>query len=270
MMLAAENVSYHIAGNDLVSEISLTVKPGEVLAIIGPNGAGKSTFLKLLSGELEPSSGNIRMEGKPLQQWSKLDCARKRAVMPQSTYIAFPFTAFEVVLLGRSPHIHGIEDDRDQAIVMAAMQLTNVSELASRQYDTLSGGEKQRVQLARVLCQIWEGEMEQTRYLLLDEPVAGMDPVHQHETLWIAREYSRHQVGVLVILHDMNLAAMYADRIAVFNAGCLYQCERPKQVLTQPIIKEVFGLDVMLQPHPSSDCPVVISSPVQASAHPFL
>ena len=266
-MLTAENISYDIAGIDLVRDVSLTVNPGEVLAVIGPNGAGKSTFLKLLSGEIKPSAGRIKLEEEELQKWSKLDYARKRAVMPQNTFIAFPFTVFEVVLLGRSPHIRGIEDERDQAIALAAMQMTGVKELATRYYDTLSGGEKQRVQFARVLTQIWDDERIQTRYLFLDEPVAGMDPAHQHEALKIARDFSRREVGVLVVLHDINLAAMYADRIAVFHRGVLYQYGNPDRVLTEPLIKEVFGLDVMLQPHPTWGCSVVIPSPVQTNIH---
>lgn len=266
-MLVAENISYAIAGARLIRDISLTVNPGEVLAIIGPNGAGKSTFLKLLSGEIRPSAGAISLEGEALQKWSKLDYARKRAVMPQSTVIAFPFTVFEVVLLGRSPHIRGIEDERDQAIALSAMQMTEVKELAMRYYDTLSGGEKQRVQFARALTQIWSDEHIPTRYLFLDEPVAGMDPAHQHAALKIAREFSRREVGVLVVLHDINLAAMYADRIAVFQGGNLYRYGKPDQVLTEPLIKEVFGLDVMLQRHPTWGCRVVIPSPIQTNIH---
>ena len=266
-MLVAENISYTVAGARLIRDISLTVNPGEVLAIIGPNGAGKSTFLKLLSGEIRPSAGAISLEGEELQKWGKLDYARKRAVMPQSTVIAFPFTVFEVVLLGRSPHIRGIEDERDQAIALAAMQMTEVNGLALRYYDTLSGGEKQRVQFARALTQIWGDEHIPTRYLFLDEPVAGMDPAHQHTALKVAREFSRREVGVLVVLHDINLAAMYADRIAVFQDGNLYQCGKPDQVLTEPLIKEVFGLEVMLQRHPTWGCSVVIPSPVQTNIH---
>ena len=265
--MTAENISYDIAGIDLVKDVSLTVKPGEVLAIIGPNGAGKSTFLKLLSGEIKPSAGSITLEQTDIRNWSKLDYARKRAVMPQSTIIAFPFTVFEVVLLGRSPHIRGVEDERDQAIALDAMQMTEVRELAMRYYDTLSGGEKQRVQFARVLTQIWDDEQIHTRYLFLDEPVAGMDPAHQHEALKIAREFSRREVGVLVVLHDINLAAMYADRIAVFHGGVLYHCGKPDQVLTEPLIKEVFGLDVMLQNHPTWGCSMVIPSPAQENIH---
>ena len=265
--MAAENISYDIAGIGLVKDVSLTLKPGEVLAVIGPNGAGKSTFLKLLSGELKPCAGSITLEQVELRKWSNLDYARKRAVMPQSTVVAFPFTVFEVVLLGRSPHIRGVEDERDQAIALAAMQMTGVRDLALRYYDTLSGGEKQRVQFARVLTQIWDDDRIQARYLFLDEPVAGMDPAHQHEALKIARDFSRREVGVLVVLHDINLAAMYADRIAVFHGGVLYHCGKPDQVLTEPLIKDVFGLEVMLQPHPTWGCSVVIPSPVQTNVH---
>ena len=266
-MLEANNISYAIAGNDLITDISMDIKPGEVLAIIGPNGAGKSTFLKLLSGELKPSAGAITLEGKRLEQWSKPAAARKRAVMPQGAHVVFPFTAFEIVLLGRSPHIQGVESRLDQEIVISAMGLTGTSDLAWRYYDTLSGGEKQRVQLARALTQVWNDESTPTRYLLLDEPVAGMDPAHQHAALKIAREFSRRQVGVLVVLHDINLAAMYADRIAVFHGGHLYQCGKPDRVLTEPLIKEVFGLDVMLQQHPTWGCAVVIASPIEMKIH---
>ena len=260
-MLTAEKISYAIAGTQLIKEISLSVNPGEVLAIIGPNDVGKSTFLKFMSGELQLSACRITLDGIELKQWSKQDYARKRAVIPQSTVIAFPFTVFEVVLLGRSPHIRGIEDERDQAIAMAAMQMTEVKGLALRYYDTLSGGEKQRVQFARVLTQIWDDERIMSHYLFLDEPVAGMDPVYQHEALKISRDFSRRQVGIIVVLHDINLATMYADRIAVFYGGNLYQYGEPGQVLTEPLIKEVFGLDVMLQPHPAWGCSVVIPSP---------
>ena len=154
-----------------------------------------------------------------------------------------------------------VEDERDQTIALAAMQMTEVKELAMRYYDTLSGGEKQRVPVCPVLSQIWDDERILTRYLFLDEPVAGMDPAHQHEALKIAREFSRREVGVLVVLHDINLAAMYADRIAVFYGGVLHQYGKPEQVLTEPLIKEVFGLDVMLQQHPTWGCSVVIPSP---------
>ena len=144
------------------------------------------------------------------------------------------------------------------------MQMTEVKGLALRYYDTLSGGEQQRVQFARVLTQIWDDERIMTPYLFLDEPVAGMDPAHQHEALKIARDFSRRGVGVLVVLHDINLAAMYAARIAVFSGGNLYQYGKLEQVLTEPLIKDVFGLDVMLQQHPTWECSVVIPSPVQS------
>lgn len=261
-MLAADRASYSIAGNDLVRDVSLAVHPGEVLALLGPNGAGKTTFLKLLSGELAPSAGVVMLEGKPLAQWTKPECARVRAVMPQGGHVAFPFTAAEIVLLGRSPHVRGAEDQQDWEIALAAMALTDTDKLAPRYYDTLSGGEKQRVQLARVLSQIWDEEPGQTRYLLLDEPVAGLDPAHQHAALKIARDFSRRQAGVLIILHDINLAAMYADQVAVFHEGELRQCGAPDQVLTGALIKEVFELDAILQRHPTRDCAMVIAAPL--------
>lgn len=258
-MLTAEAISYTTAGARLIKDISLTVKPGEVLAIIGPNGAGKSTFLQLLSGALKPSAGQIMLEGQELARCSRQDYARRRAVMSQRVHIDFPFTAFEVVLLGRSPHLRGAGND--QAIALAAMQRAGVAELTMRIYATLSGGEQQRIQFARALTQIWRAEPARPRYLLLDEPVAGMDPAHQHSTLQIAGQFSRQQVGVVAVLHDLNLAAMYADRIAVFHQGALYRCGAPAAVLTGVLIKEVFRLDTTLQAHPSRNCCVVIPTP---------
>ena len=261
-MLIAQNVSYATAGAQLLKDVSLTVRPGEALAIIGPNGAGKSTFLKLLSGELRPSAGRIMLEGEELSHWSKPDYARRRAVMSQHVSIAFPFTVLEVVLLGRSPHLRGAGYERDQTIALAAMQMAEVDGLAARAYDTLSGGEQQRVQFARALTQVWKDEFAAPRYLFLDEPVAGMDPAHQHSALQIAGEFSRNQVGVVIVLHDLNLAAMYSDTIAVFHEGALHRCGTPEQVLTDGLIKEIFSLDVTLQQHPTRACRVVIPAPV--------
>lgn len=272
-MLQARHVSFDIQGKRLLDSASLTVAPGEVVAIIGPNGAGKSTFLKTLCGELEKTSGEILLEGRELGQWDRLQCARRRAVMPQSSQVAFPFTALDIVMMGRSPHSSAGESDKDREIVAAAMHCTGVEDLVERNFNTLSGGERQRVQMARVLSQIWEPAPDaesSARYLLLDEPIASMDPSHQHETLRLAREFSRREVGVLVILHDVNLAALYADRIAVFDSGEIVRCGEPDQVLNQELMHTVFNMDVVLSRHPTADCPLVVPLPRSGQASYFV
>ena len=262
-MLAAERASYSIAGNDLVRNVSLAVSPGEVLALLGPNGAGKTTFLKLLSGELAPSAGAVVLEGKPLAQWTKPECARIRAVMPQGDHVAFPFTAAEIVLLGRSPHVRGAEGQQDWEIALAAMALTDTDKLgAALLRHALRRGKTTGAVGAGSCRRSGTRNRGRTRYLLLDEPVAGLDPAHQHAALKIAKTFSRRQAGVLIILHDINLAAMYADRVAVFHGGELRQCGAPDQVLTGALMKEVFDLDAVLQRHPTWDCAMVIAAPL--------
>ncbi|MCY4263970.1 MAG: heme ABC transporter ATP-binding protein [Gammaproteobacteria bacterium] len=266
-MFAASGISYSIDSARLLRDVSLTLSPGEVVAIIGPNGAGKSTFLKVLGGEIQPTDGIVSMEGRNLVSWGRQALARRRSIMPQSSKIAFPFSVFEIVMMGRSPHAVSEESEIDYDIVGAAMARTGVNNLALRNYNTLSGGEQKRVQLARALAQIWTGskhtlkDSHSDRYLFLDEPVASMDPSHQHETLRIAREFSQHNVGVLIILHDINLAAMYADRIAVFNQGELVADGEAVAILDEHLMLEVFGIHVLVQRHPTLSCPLIVALP---------
>ena len=258
-----------MAGKSLIRSASLSLSPGELVVVIGPNGAGKTTLMKTLSSELSPSGGSISMDDKPLGQWPRSELARRRAVMPQSSSIVFPFSAFDVAMMGRSPHVVGSESERDAEIVLQAMAITGVTDLATRNYNTLSGGEQQRVQLARALAQVWIDEGSsvveaEARYLLLDEPIASMDPANQLETLRVAKSYSRRGAGVLIILHDINLAAMFADRIAVMARGELRLCGKPRDVLSRETIADVFGIDVLLQEHPELDCPLIVALPGQS------
>lgn len=268
-MLSSNTLSFNIRNKKLLQDASLDVVPGEVTVILGPNGAGKSTFMKLLCGDLLPSSGSVTLEGKSTQSWDRLSIAQRRAMMPQSSSVVFPFSAFEIVMMGRSPHISRTECNLDQRIVEDAMYCAGVRGLAVRNYNTLSGGEQQRVQLARALSQIWTNEDEANndypRYLLLDEPVASMDLAHQHETLRIAKQFAQNNVGVLIILHDINLAAMYADKIAVFKNGMIVRQGAPKEALDQKLISDVFGIEVLLSEHPTIGCPLMVSLPTPIS-----
>jgi iron complex transport system ATP-binding protein len=260
-LIEARSVQVAIGSKVLLEDISLNVSPGEVLAVVGPNGAGKSTLRKALCGDTPLSGGEVLMSGRSLADWSLMERAQARAVMPQDSTLNFPFTVFEVVLMGRTPHLRGAEGARDYEIARAALEAVDARHLEERLYPTLSGGERQRVQLARVLAQIWEKTTED-RYLLLDEPTSNLDLAHQHSTLAVARRFAYEGLGVLVILHDLNVAAQYADRVLMLNQGRLVNYGTPVEVFTREIIYETFALHVMVTKHPSMECPLIIPTPI--------
>lgn len=266
VVLAVHDMSVRAGDKILLSEISLNVLPGEVLAVVGPNGAGKSTLLKALCGELSMHCGQIVMNGRNLADWSLREQACLRSVLPQNSTLVFPFSVLDVVLLGRSPHSGTRNTSHDESIARKALALTDAGVLRERLYTTLSGGERQRVQLARVLAQIWEPATSEARYLLLDEPTSALDLAHQHATLTTARHFAESQnIGVFVILHDLNLAAGYADRIAVLDGGRLKAQGSPCEVLEPGLIHEVFRVPVTVTRHPQKQNQVlIIDCPHQA------
>ena len=256
-MLEAQGLSFSIAGFSLLRDIDLCVEPGKVTAIIGPNGAGKTSLLRLLTGEQRPTAGNIALSGRPLGDWSPTQLARVMAVLPQSSRLDFPFTAREVVMMGRIPHATGLV--RDTAIVDAALAAVDGSYLDKRFYTHMSGGEKQRVQLARVLAQIWEPVADHARVLILDEPTSSFDLAHQQLTIANMRSFAAQGVGVLVVIHDLNMAARCADQLLVLSCGRIAACGSPQQVLTAMTIKQVFNVDVSIGINPLTGTPLVIA-----------
>lgn len=266
VVLAVHDLSVRAGNKYLLSEISLDILPGDVLAVLGPNGAGKSTLLKALCSELSIHCGEIVMNGRRIADWRLSEQACMRSVLPQNSSLAFPFSVKDVVLLGRSPHHSSRNSYRNEAIVRKALAVTDTETLRDRPYTTLSGGERQRVQLARVLAQIWEPATSGARYLLLDEPTSALDLAHQHATLTIIRHFAKSQdVGVFVILHDLNLAAGYADRIAVLDNGRLKAHGTPIEVLSPDLISETFRVPVTVTPHPKKQNQVlIIECPHQA------
>jgi iron complex transport system ATP-binding protein len=263
--LAAEGVSVRLGGATLLRGVSAAVRPGELLAVIGPNGAGKSTLLKVLCGDLEPNAGTVTLDGAPLRSVPKLEQARRRAVLPQESLLSFPFTAFEVALMGRHPHVRGTESAHDHAVTRAAMAKTHTARLAERRYPTLSGGEKGRVQLARALAQIWEDEIWEgggasNRYLLLDEPTNNLDLAHQHTALSLAQRFAAQGAGVLAVLHDLNLAAQYATRVLLLRAGEVVAYGTPTEVLTETTLQSTFETPVRVVDHPCLACPLIVSA----------
>lgn len=257
-ILAARSLNFEVSGRALLSEVTMAVTSGEMVALLGPNGAGKSTLLKLFCGQIKPTRGAVLFDGVPVASWRPRDLARRRAVLPQSSSIPFAFTALEIVLMGRSPHGDAA---RCEPLARAAMARMECEHLAGRTVTTLSGGEMQRVQLARVLVQIDMERQSRPVCLMLDEPISSLDPAHQHAALDAARQLARNGAAVLVVLHDLNLAAQYADRLVLLRNGRLLKEGPPRAVLTEAAIAEVFGIRVALLPNPFCDAPAVFVEP---------
>jgi iron complex transport system ATP-binding protein len=202
---------------------------------------------------------------RPLESWSRQELARRRAVLLQSSRLSFAFSVSEVVLMGRIPHNHDTESAKDYHIAEQALAYVGMSRFADRIYHTLSGGEQQRVHLARVLAQIWEPPAEGERYLLLDEPTSSLDLLYQQQVLNVARQFARVGTAVLVILHDLNLAAQYADRILMLKAGQACYTGAPQQVLTSHHIQDVYDTPVAVIPHPHSSTPLITPLPLETA-----
>lgn len=249
------SVGYRVgrgAGATTILEgITLDVRYGRVLALVGPNGAGKSTLLSVLTGDAVATSGEVHLDGRPLAQWSSRELARTRAVLMQSNQVAFSFTAGDVVEMGRAPWAGTERADADEQLIAQALARADVTHLAARAFPSLSGGERARVSLARVLAQ-------DARIVLLDEPTAALDLRHQEDVLRIARALAGEGRAVVVVLHDLSLAAAYADEVAMVEAGRLVVAGEPVAVLTEERITAVYATPVRVLPDPDTGKPVVL------------
>lgn len=262
-MIAIDRVSVVRQGRALLRDVVLSLAPGQILALLGPNGAGKSTLVRVASGELSPDSGGVWMDGQQLSAIPRQALARRRAVLPQTCNVGFPMTAAEVVALGRSPHARTALRRDNDAAVERAMARADVLSLRDRSYSTLSGGEQQRVHLARVFCQL-DGKAESgTRCLMLDEPTSSLDLSHQHQMLQAVRVMADEGVAVLAVLHDLNLAAYYADRIAILRGGVVRALGAPSEVLRAELLETLFNVSAAILPGPGGR-PIVVSGPAAA------
>jgi iron complex transport system ATP-binding protein len=260
-MLAARDVTVAVDAAVLLRGVSAHVAPGEVSVLLGENGAGKSTLLRVLAGDVAPRSGEVTLDGHPMRTLGIAQRARARAVLPQAASFAFGFTALETVLIGRYPHARSSTRSRDLEIARAALAALDAAHLEARLVTTLSGGEAARVQFARALAQLWPGEGGDPRYLLLDEPTASLDPAHQHLALRTARTLARdHGVGVLAVLHDVNLAAQYADRVVLLKDGAAIAQGTPADAFTPASLAACFRVEATVLPHPRSDRPLIVMS----------
>ncbi|WP_326595212.1 heme ABC transporter ATP-binding protein [Streptomyces brevispora] len=240
-----------LGGRQVLDSIEMTVHAGEVLALVGPNGAGKSTLLAALAADLPAESGAVRIDGRPVTDWSAPELALRRAVLPQSAALSFPFPVEDVVRMGRAPWAGTEREEEDDPAVRAAMAATEVTEFAARPFSALSGGERARVALARVLAQ-------RAPLLLLDEPTAALDLRHQELVLRICRERAAAGDAVVVVLHDLGLAAAYADRAAVLHGGRIAVAGPPAEVFTSVLLGEVYRQPVEVFPHPQTGVPLVV------------
>ncbi|KGK82267.1 hemin ABC transporter ATP-binding protein [Stutzerimonas degradans] len=254
-MLTATGIAVRRGARLAVKGIDLRLHVGELFGVLGPNGAGKSSLLGALSGELSTAAGAVSLHGRALVDWPARERARHLAVLPQSSTLNFAFRVDEVVALGRLPHDSGRE--ADARIVTEALEAADAAHLRARNYLELSGGERQRVHLARVLAQLWPGGEGQV--LLLDEPTSMLDPAHQHRVLRVLRDVAGRGAAVLVILHDLNLAARYCDRLLLLAEGCNRASGTPREVLRADLLQSVFDLEVLVQRHPERDHPLIIA-----------
>jgi iron complex transport system ATP-binding protein len=237
MSFIASAVSVTLDGRSVLDAVSLEVVPGEVLALVGPNGAGKSTLLSVLSGERAPDSGLVTVDDRDIHSFSALELARVRSVLTQDNALSFPFRVLDVITMGRAPWTRTAELARDTEVITSAAERADVGHLARRRFTELSGGERARVSLARVLAQ-------DTPVVFLDEPTASLDLRHQEDVLRIARALADSGRSVVIVVHDLSLAGAVADRIALLSAGRLVAVGPPAAVLTEATISAVYGLDV--------------------------
>ncbi len=245
--LTVDNISFsYNPGIPTLRNVSLSITKGEFVSVAGPNGSGKTTLLRLLDRIYLPEKGEIFLSGQNLIRYSRSEIARRIAFVPQESGVLFPFTVFEIVLMGRSPHSRGtiFENDHDRQVAFDMMRLTDIEHLADHPITSLSGGERQRVFIARALAQ-------QPEIILLDEPNAHLDIAHQIDVFKIIKKLNAESgLTVVSVSHDLNLAASYSDRIAMLVCGSVEAIGTPEEVLTETRIREVFRTQVLVDKHP--------------------
>lgn len=254
MYLAAERITCAYGQRPVLVDLSLSIRQGEFVAVVGPNGSGKTTLIKALSRSLHPASGRVLLAGRDVHRMEARELARQMAVVAQETAIEFDFTVEEVVLMGRLPHLARFrgETAQDHAAVQRALVATDTLSLKDRSVTRLSGGERQRVMVARALAQ-------EPRLLILDEPTAHLDIAHQIELLDLVRRLNREQgLTVVAVLHDLNLASLYASRLVMIKEGRLFADGAPRQVVTEANVAAVYGSRVRVLTHPEEGTPHVI------------
>lgn len=254
-MYAASNISFHAREKRILQEVSISLQPRTFTAVVGPNGAGKSSLLKAMAYEQQRFQGEVMINGRNVKSFRPKELSRVRAVLPQSTTMQFAFTVNQIVLMGR--HAHLTTKRENDSIVEEVLHLTDIAHLKERNYLTLSGGEKQRVQLARVLTQVWE-ETVYPRYILLDEPTSSLDIAQQQNIFSLAKVVCERNIGVMAIIHDLNQAVQFADHIHFMRDGKIVAAGEAQSVFTKTNIEETFCCSVNIYHDPCNNCPYII------------
>ena len=256
-MLKVENVAFNHKGASILEGITFALNAGEILGVVGPNGAGKTSVVKALLGDI-PVSGDVFFDGVKLRQLSQVQQAKHIAVLPQQSLLNFPYTVDEVVMLGRTPHSSSLKIDA--SIVREAMAAMDIGYLAGRRYTELSGGEKQRTQLARVMAQIWRAEDAGPRLLILDEPTSSLDLGHKQQLMTQVKAFASQGVAVLLVEHDLNVVANYADVMLALQCGRIKRYGAIAQCLNEDLVSQLFDADVSVVNQ--DGCITVLNRPV--------
>jgi iron complex transport system ATP-binding protein len=256
-MLTCSDLGYRVERTTILDRIDAAFEPHQLHLVIGPNGAGKSTLVKLLARLIAPTTGHIHYGAIDPGSLDDRELARRRAVLSQAVEVAFPLPARELVMMGRYPHFTGRPTASDEEICDEVMRVLDVAALAERSYATLSGGEKQRVNFARVLAQVWRPVDGSGRYLFLDEPLTFLDVQHQLRFMNIVRRFAdQPDVTVIGVVHDLNLAARFSDRLLLLDGGRIVASGAPIAVLTLAVVQQVFQVQ-----------PVIVTNPISGSPH---
>ncbi len=257
MILKANKITYQLGTKPLINQLSLELKHGELSVIIGTNGAGKSTLLRLLTGFLQPTDGECTLLGKPLKAWCRKQLSQTRTVMRQTSGLSFPFLVEEVIAMGRSPY----GKKHFQQAMADVIEKTHCQSLCHKRYPQLSGGEQQRVQLARVLAQLWTPE-KHPKLLFLDEPTSALDLYHQQQMLRLLKKLTQTEsYSICCVLHDLNLASLYADRIFLIDQGKLVLQGKPADILTTQNLTTWYKADLNVHAHPMHNVPQIFLAP---------
>ena len=250
-ILTITDASVRLDEKRILKDISVDIEGGEFFVVIGPNGSGKTTLLKVVAGLIQPEKGSVAVQGRPVSSFSKKKLAQLLAYVPQHVPFDFPFTVFETVLMGRFPHLGlvRLESSEDRSIAHEAMRFTDVEHLADRRLDQLSGGELQRVVIARAICQ-------QSQIILLDEPTASLDPAHQIKVMDLLKRLRvERQTTILMVSHDLNLAALYGQRLLLLKEGHIQHCGTPEEVCTRHVLEECYGCSIAVDRSPAGNSP---------------
>jgi len=256
-MLNLQDIHYKVGEKQILSNMNVQFAPGELHMIMGPNGSGKTSLIKIASGQIEKFSGQVLYDNQHLNEIPAATLATYRSYLSQQNNIPFPLKVSELIQMGRYPHYEYQASKKDMEIVKEVIDKLEITHLQNRDFNTLSGGEQQRVQFARVLAQVWEKVAHNNRYLFLDEPLNNLDIQYQKYLLQTIRKFINADIVVIMIVHDMNWALAYADKVYFLNEGVLVAGGKPAEIITSQLIAEVFKIDSQIIKVPGQEHPVV-------------